>query len=226
MVGTVHIVMRLLLLSFIRTAYSTAPMLNLMPAKTVSLQCVSLTSVERRHCETNLQQQISLMWVDQAGAKVQEDSQHRIIQQSPCDKTLIVTFQSPEDKKFRCQATVGEEVQTSVEVLLRAPDLKGKGRGILIEPEPEPQGGKQDTVGAAVGVVGCLVLTVVVAVFVVNRRRRTNSQQPDEPCSVQSSPNNVMNTDVIYADIILPGGSDRVWVHEYESTEYACVRYK
>lgn len=32
--------------------------------------------------------------------------------------------------------------------------------------------------------------------------------------------------DVIYADIILPAGSDFVLVHENDSTEYACVRYK
>lgn len=32
--------------------------------------------------------------------------------------------------------------------------------------------------------------------------------------------------DVIYADIILPAGPDRVWVDECESTEYASVRYK
>lgn len=32
--------------------------------------------------------------------------------------------------------------------------------------------------------------------------------------------------DVIYAEIILPIGSDGVLVQECESTEYACVRYK
>lgn len=37
----------------------------------------------------------------------------------------------------------------------------------------------------------------------------------------------VMNaSDVIYADIILPAASDRLWVQEHESTEYACVMYK
>lgn len=32
-------------------------------------------------------------------------------------------------------------------------------------------GGNQDLIGAAVGVVGCLVLVALVAVFIVNRRR-------------------------------------------------------
>lgn len=36
----------------------------------------------------------------------------------------------------------------------------------------------------------------------------------------------VMNMDdVIYADIIFPLGSDRVCVHECDSTEYACIQY-
>ncbi|XP_071333658.1 uncharacterized protein [Trachinotus anak] len=204
------------------SSHNIAPVLNLMPAKTVSLQCISLTYVDGGHCP---QKRISLTWVDEAGFEIQEDSYHQIYQPSPCDITLTVTFQSPGNRKFRCQATVDRQVQTSAELWVRAPALRGKGRGLTIELEPEPKGGNQDMIGAAVGVVGCAVLTAVVAVFVVNRRRR-NSQLPEEPCSVQSGSNNVINTgDVIYAEITLPVGSDRVLVPECESTEYAYVRY-
>ncbi|XP_034435821.1 uncharacterized protein LOC117758334 isoform X1 [Hippoglossus hippoglossus] len=198
--------------------------LKLLPGKTVSLQCVLLSFMENRHCLTNREQEISLTWVDEANAEIQGDGQHRITQWSPCDVTLTVAFQSPERVKFRCQATVNGRVLTSVELWVRAAAPKGKGRGLVIE--PENQGRNQDTIGAAVGVAGCVVLAAAVAVFVLNRRR-TNNQLPDEPCSDEYSTINVMNTDdVIYAEIILPGGSDRVWVPDLESTEYSCVQYK
>lgn len=93
-----------------------------MPGKTVSLQCVLLTSVELGHCIAHLQQ-VSLTWVDEAGAEIQEDSQHQIKQETSCDITLSVTFQSPENKKFRCRATVDGQVQTSVELRVGVPGL-------------------------------------------------------------------------------------------------------
>ncbi|XP_054474763.1 uncharacterized protein LOC129107328 [Anoplopoma fimbria] len=201
----------------------TSPELNLMPGKTVTLQCILLSFLQNRHCYKALQ--VGLAWVDEAGAEIQEDSQHQIKQESPCNVILTVAFQSPPNRKFRCRATVGKQVQTSVELLVRVPALKGKGRGIVIDLKPGNQGGNRDTIGAAVGVVGCVVLAGLVALFVVNRRRR-RSQLQDESCYTTST-NNVLNADdVVYADIMLPIDPDRVWVHEYESTEYACVQYK
>ncbi|XP_019947123.2 uncharacterized protein [Paralichthys olivaceus] len=206
--------------------YNSAPELKLLPNKTVSLQCVLLSFVENAHCLNNRQQGISLKWVDGAGAEIQTDAQHQITQWSCCDITLTVAFRSPESLKFRCQATVLERVQTSVELLVTAPAPKGKGRVLVIDPGPEIQGRNQDMIGAAVGVAGCVVLSAAVAVFVLNRRR-TNNQLSEGPCSDKSSTITVVNTDdVIYADIILPSGSDRVWDHDCESTEYSCVRYK
>nr|XP_043904363.1 uncharacterized protein LOC122783648 isoform X1 [Solea senegalensis] len=230
--------------------YNTAPVINLTPAKTVSLQCVFLSVVEKRYCLTKLRKRVSLMWVDEAGAEIQADSQHHIMQRSSCDITLTVTYQSPENMTFRCQATVARKVFTSVELQVRASGLfitdplfahcrsmnnicffvavTGKGRGLIYEIETEYQGYNRDTIGAVVGVVACVALTVAVAVFARRRRRtRTNGQQHNESCSAQSSTCYAVNTgDVIYADIIHPSGSDRVWVHECESTEYASVQYK
>lgn len=103
-------------------APSATPELNLMPGKTVSLQCILLAYVKQGHCSAQLQQ-VSLTWVDEAGAEIREDSHHRIIKESSCDITLTVTFLSPGDKKFRCQATVDEQVQTSVELWVRVPGL-------------------------------------------------------------------------------------------------------
>ncbi|KAK2890309.1 hypothetical protein Q8A73_018609 [Channa argus] len=197
----------LLLISFIRTAPTVNPKSNLKPGKTVSLQCVFLTSMEQRHCYTQQQQYVSLMWVDEVGTVIEEDSQHLIKQQSSCDITLTVSLHTTEKKMFRCQATVAERVETSLNITVG------------------DSGGSQYMIGGAVGVVGCVVLTTFVVILIMNKRR-TNSQEPDGQCSVQSNTNNVINTDdVIYADVILPASADRVCVHECESSEYACVRY-
>lgn len=96
------------------------PELNLMPGKTVSLQCILLSYIEDGQCQTPLHQ-VSLTWVDEAGTEIQEDSQHQIRKDSSCAVTLTVTLKSPENKKFRCQATVDDEVQTSVELRVRVP---------------------------------------------------------------------------------------------------------
>lgn len=152
---------------FFLVAPPATPELNLTPGKTVSLQCVLLTYVKLGHCGARLRR-VSLTWVDEAGAEIQEDSQHRIKKGSSCDVTLTVTFQSPGNKKFRCQATVDEQVQTSVELSLRVLGLyglsltgrplggeckelmiintilfvapKGRGRGLIVELEHEDQG--------------------------------------------------------------------------------------
>lgn len=95
---------------------SAAPEFNLLPGKTVSLQCVLLTYVEQGHCYTQQQQPVSLTWVDEAGTVIQDDSQHQIKHHSSCKITLAVSLQRTEKKKFRCQAIVAEQILTSLEL--------------------------------------------------------------------------------------------------------------
>ncbi|KAM7395638.1 hypothetical protein PAMA_007079 [Pampus argenteus] len=207
------------------STHSVAPTLNFVLGKVLSLQCVFLNYVEKRHCSTKLNEWVFLTWVDEAGAKIQEDSQHHIIYKSICHITLTVVPQRPENKTYSCQATVGEKVYTSVAMFVRVPALKGRGRGFIIDVDSKPQGGKKNAVGVGVGVVGCAVLTVVVALFVVNKRRK-DSQLPDESSSTPTI-NNAMNTDdIVYADINFPVGTDRACVHEVDSTEYATIQRK
>ncbi|XP_034006574.1 uncharacterized protein LOC117498529 [Trematomus bernacchii] len=203
---------------------NTIPELILMPGKTVSLRCIYFTYLEPWHCYTH-HRKVKLTWVDESGAEIQEDSEQPIKRESSCDITLTVTLQSPGNKKFKCKAFVDGQAQTSVELGVRVPAPKGRGRGLVIDLEPENQGGNQNTIGLAVGVVGCAVLTALVSLFIVNRRR-TMRRQVDESCYTIST-NNVVNADdVIYADIILPVSPDRLQVHDCDSTVYACVRYK
>ncbi|KAL3052740.1 hypothetical protein OYC64_005296 [Pagothenia borchgrevinki] len=200
---------------------NTIPELILMPGKTVSLRCIYFTL---EHCYTH-HRKVKLTWVDESGAEIQEDSEQPIKRESSCDITLTVTLQSPGNKKFKCKAFVDGQAQTSVELGVRVPAPKGRGRGLVIDLEPENQGGNQNTIGLAVGVVGCAVLTALVSLFIVNRRR-TMRRQVDESCYTIST-NNVVNADdVIYADIILSVSPDRLQVHDCDSTVYACVRYK
>lgn len=89
-----------------------------MPGKTLSVECILLTYVKQRRCSIR-RQHVSLTWVDEDGAEITEDSNHQITRDSSCGTTLTVTFQSPGNKKFSCQATVDDHVQTSVELWIR-----------------------------------------------------------------------------------------------------------
>ncbi|XP_068199162.1 uncharacterized protein [Antennarius striatus] len=146
--------------------YTAMADFSLMPGKMMSLQCILLPLVKQGGCNTQ-QHQITLVWVDEDGAEVQRDAHHQIKQRSACDTTLTVSFPNPVNKKFRCQVTVGELIQTSVELSVR---VAGRGRGLIPNLQPENQGDNKSVVGAAVGVVGCVVLTAVVAAFLVKRR--------------------------------------------------------
>ncbi len=103
-----------------------------MPGKKVSLQCVLLSYVQQRSCYAQLQQ-VRLAWVDEDGAEIQQDSQYLIIRKSSCEITLTATFQSPENKKFRCQATVDEQVHTSVELRVRCSGLHNFSKRLCVE---------------------------------------------------------------------------------------------
>ncbi|XP_029984690.1 uncharacterized protein LOC115415305 isoform X2 [Sphaeramia orbicularis] len=202
--------------------------LNVTPVKAMSLQCVLLTDVRDTRCFTQQFEQISLRWVDEDDVPVQVNSQYDLKQQSDCDVTLTVNLQSPGKRRFKCQASVGDQTWTSEEVLITFPDVKQKGRGLVINsyPDPPPQGANQDAIGVAVGVVACVVLTAGAVLFVVNKRKANNLMNQSNESCYSSSANDVMDEDdVVYAEVTVPLGLDRPWGPVCESTEYACVRY-
>ncbi|XP_040017191.2 uncharacterized protein LOC120808370 [Gasterosteus aculeatus] len=195
---------------------SASPQWDLVPGKTLSLQCLLL----RPHLR-----QVRLTWVDEAGAEVREDSRHRVQRASDCNVTLTVTSQGPGDERLRCRATAGEEATASPLLWVRVPVLKGNGRGVNI-PDPGNQGGGRDVVGGAVGAGtgACVVLAASVTLLVV-RRRRTRNRRPDGSHHTTSINNAGDADDVVYADMVLPVVGDPARVPERESTEYASVRY-
>ncbi|CAN9507723.1 unnamed protein product [Ophioblennius macclurei] len=196
--------------------------LDLMPGKTLSLQCVLLDFLERRRCNKALQRNIRLTWVDGTDAEVQEDSEHRIKRQSACDVTLLYTPQSDPTERFRCRMTVGTHVQTSVEMRIGSQGRRGRRGRIMLD--RDQKGGRQNVIGAGVGVVGCVALTTLLVAAAIVGRRRANRPPPEETINTVSA-NTPMNADdVIYSDIIFPAGSETAWVPEREPTEYASVR--
>ncbi|KAM9703458.1 uncharacterized protein ACNS7B_002175 [Menidia menidia] len=197
----------------------------LYPGEKMLLQCVLLTFLEDNHCHTQMQQRVELMWVDETGAQIHGDSQHQIQRQSACEVTLTLTLQRPGQKRFKCQATVDQQIQTSKEVWVRVPERNKGGRGIVVDPEKGNQGGNQDMVGTALAIVGCVVLTGLIAAFAVNRRR-ANHRMPEEQFNTITTSHAMNEDDMIYADIVLPVNPDSVLVQESETTEYACIRYK
>ncbi|XP_029966240.1 uncharacterized protein LOC115401975 [Salarias fasciatus] len=201
-----------------------APALNLMPGKTLSLQCVLLDSSERGQCSTAPQRGISLTWVDETDAEVQEDSEHQIKRRSPCDVTLTLTRLSAPSKRLRCQMTNGGRVQTSEELWVRSTGPRGRRGGFMVERDQTVSGGRQNVIGVGVGVVGCVALAVLLVAAAVSRRQ-ANRPPPEESLNTVSANNAVNADDVIYADIIFPVGRQAAWVPECEPTEYACVRY-
>ncbi|XP_071386353.1 uncharacterized protein [Centroberyx affinis] len=138
-VGRYHCQPRQNILSLLNIP-SSSPEPNFTPGQTVSLHCILLTYEGHRLCGTQQTEFVQLRWVNEAGFEVQEDSRHQIKRRSQCDVILIVTGQGEDNRRFRCQATVGQEVKTSVEVPVRAPvGGGGRGRGFITEAETEPK---------------------------------------------------------------------------------------
>lgn len=87
--------------------------------KPASLQCVLLTYGRHTVCG----KKVRLRWLDEAGADMEADSEHRVERGSDCNVTLTVTFKSPGIKKIRCQVTVNKSNRTSVELWVKVPGV-------------------------------------------------------------------------------------------------------
>lgn len=98
----------------------SAPELTLPPGRSASLQCRLLSSVMSGQCG-QWRRRVRVRWLDEDGAPITEDSDRRIRQDSACDATLTITFQSSGLRTFICQVTSGGEVQASVELRVRVP---------------------------------------------------------------------------------------------------------
>uniref|UniRef100_A0AAV2K7K4 Uncharacterized protein n=1 Tax=Knipowitschia caucasica TaxID=637954 RepID=A0AAV2K7K4_KNICA len=216
------------------------------PKQNNSLQCVLWRSLSRNNCFLSSNGLLGTTWVDENGDPIKDGEEYGIMQNSLCDVSLRVSFQSPKNKSFRCVAGVNGRTRTSSTIYVTVLPPKGRGRGVVIQ-QPQPgEGGSEDqawtsVVAPTLGVV-CGVLLVAAAVFALNKRRHPRATtQPDTSaanCALDSE--HVMDSmdskqvlesaldsdpeDVVYADVVLPEAPDRSCVWEHERTVYACVR--
>ncbi|XP_061668063.1 uncharacterized protein LOC133496457 isoform X2 [Syngnathoides biaculeatus] len=204
-------------------AQNDVPEVKATPGDVVSFQCILVSYLTLGHCFVADRLEVFLLWVDRAGAVVQDTSGHRIRRKSPCDVRLTVTLQAPGREAFRCRARVGAITWTSVDMRVQVPAPKGKGRGGFTLEGVEPQGNSRFQVGVVVAVLACAALTALAAMFVVVRRRKA-SNLAEAPCPIANS--NQVPDDVVYADVVLPDAPETVSFSHAEDTEYACVRYQ
>lgn len=101
-------------------SHLVSQVITVAPTKTVTLQCVFLTPLEKDLCNADQNKGVHLTWVDETGNVVHKDPQHDVNNYSDRDITLTVTYQSTGQMRFRCQATVGEQVKMSDVLLVLA----------------------------------------------------------------------------------------------------------
>ncbi|XP_051908897.1 uncharacterized protein LOC127592295 isoform X1 [Hippocampus zosterae] len=234
------------------TPQSEPPVFKVAPGFDVSFHCTLLSFLTRTRCSKTRKFDVRLRWVDRTGQEISDNMHYRISQKSRCDVTLTVTLQTPGSEEFRCQAIVGEKSWTSAEMRVQVPVPKGrgKGRGDFNVKEVNPQGMELSPlsfenalkmpnmpqksfvsifpidshykVGVVVAVLACAMLTALAAMFVVFRRRKAaNLHDASCPAGIHDH----VADDVIYADVVLPVGPDRVSFSQGQDTEYACIHY-
>lgn len=97
---------------------SSAPELILPLGQSASLQCRLLSSVMSGQCG-HWRSRVRVTWLDETRVPIEEDSGCRLRQDSLCDATLTLTFQSSGERTFICQVTSGGKVQASIELRIR-----------------------------------------------------------------------------------------------------------
>ncbi|KAK0131654.1 hypothetical protein N1851_033586 [Merluccius polli] len=98
---------------------SSVPTSGLVPGVNVTLRCSLLTFYGYGGCSYTDFQGVTLKWKDD----IQQDSKPVIQSGSKCDVLLTVTIQR--DITFSCQALVNDRVQSTLEVPVLLPGLKG-----------------------------------------------------------------------------------------------------
>nr|XP_049613451.1 uncharacterized protein LOC125990372 isoform X2 [Syngnathus scovelli] len=205
------------------------PEFKVAPGFGVSFQCTLVNFLTLGHCLISPRSSVHLVWVDQDGLEVHDNSNYHISQRSQCDVTLTVTLQAPGSEAFRCLARVGKSenpwFSAAMRVQVLVPKMKGKGRGNFNLDDVEPQVGISYQVGVISAAVAALaVLTALVAMFVVVRRRKAANLSIAASCPTPV--HNHAEDDVIYADVAFPVDADEISSTQGQDTEYACVRYR
>ncbi|KAM8825933.1 uncharacterized protein ACB058_019386 [Synchiropus picturatus] len=203
------------------SAVTEAPVLAVAPRKPVLLQCILLSFVGDRWCPP----QVAFLWVDETGEQIGSDIRHGQVS-SRCNASVTVTLPGVESRTFHCQAKVGPNIETSVKLRVKVPELSGRRGPAVPQGDGEETGNSRAWVSAVVGLLLCVALTAVVALLVARRHRIKKLPGTSTSKSSVNEEGGDSAEEVIYAEVVLPDVSSRLTFLDLDATEYACVRYK
>uniref|UniRef100_A0A3P8Y3N9 Ig-like domain-containing protein n=1 Tax=Esox lucius TaxID=8010 RepID=A0A3P8Y3N9_ESOLU len=88
----------------------------------VTLRCFLYTSEGPGICSRGVPEHVSLLWVDEAGNNLKNDSRHQVTQTPDCDITLTLTLQKEDNnRKWTCQLNINEKKEISIDFSFMAP---------------------------------------------------------------------------------------------------------
>ncbi|KAL0967674.1 hypothetical protein UPYG_G00255360, partial [Umbra pygmaea] len=104
------------------TISSSPPVTDIKPDTPVTLKCFLYTFNGAETCSSGVNQDVSLLWVDEAGSELQRDSRYQVTQRSGCDITLTVTLQREDNnRKWTCQLINNGKKETSIDYTFMGP---------------------------------------------------------------------------------------------------------
>uniref|UniRef100_A0A3P8Y3Q6 Ig-like domain-containing protein n=1 Tax=Esox lucius TaxID=8010 RepID=A0A3P8Y3Q6_ESOLU len=96
--------------------------LSVLTSEPVILRCFLYTSEGPGICSRDVTEHVSLLWVDEAGNKLENDSRHQVTQTFDCDITLTVTLQKEDNnRKWTCQLNINEKKNISFDFTFMVP---------------------------------------------------------------------------------------------------------
>ncbi|KAL0967678.1 hypothetical protein UPYG_G00255410 [Umbra pygmaea] len=156
---------------------SSPPVTDIKPDTPVSLRCYLYTYNGAKTCPPGDNQDLSLLWVDEAGSELQR---FEVTQTSDCDKTLTVTLQREDNnRKWTCQLINNGKKETYIDYTLTVPGSTAS----MAEPDLSatfPSSTDLTLIILSVVVVVVVVVCVIAAVIILHRRRNKMENPVDD----------------------------------------------
>ncbi|XP_034143740.1 uncharacterized protein LOC105008368 isoform X1 [Esox lucius] len=156
------------------TNSSSTPETDVKPDRPVT-RCFLYTFDGPGKCRQGITEPVSLLWVDEAGNKLKNDSRHQVTQTSECDITLTVTLQKEDNnRKWTCQLIIDGKKEISIDFTSMVPGITYSTQGPAWSPT-SPHSEKSPYVNLMyvfVGVAIVVAVCVVAAVIILHRRKK------------------------------------------------------
>ncbi|KAL0967679.1 hypothetical protein UPYG_G00255420 [Umbra pygmaea] len=225
------------------TMFSSPPVTYITSDTPVTLRCFLYTYNGAGRCFPGVNQDVSLLWVDEAGSEQQRDSRVQVTQRSSCDITLTVTLQREDNnRKWTCQLINNGNKETSIDYTFTVPGSTAS----MTEPDlsatsPSSTASTPSDLTLMILSVVVVVTVCVIAAVIIVHRRRTKMENPVDDSLVNnkdlgltavnysSTPANKEKTQpadsITYASIghFNQNPPQRVDVHGEDAVTYASV---